>query len=1004
MTRYCVAASLLLSMVLHHAATGASRIVEAEKTAERMTLDGAFSETSWGTAAWQSGFFELRRTGVKVNAQTRVAVLCGDRALYIGVIAEDPSASSLVAKVTEDDRRVFDDDSIEIFLNPHAYQDERYFWLCFNSIGTRSDGKGIQAGAAMDLSWSAPWKVATAVSGDRWAAEVEIPFYILEIDDRVDGTWRFNVGRNHRSGGKTIHSTLNPLEGGFQNAPGFGFLAGLDRSSLSAFAWDVGRPAFAFAPKGERMRVEVNVPVKNKSGAARELVAEGYLISPEERIAVDEFAFHLDVSGEKEVHLANYLVSEAGDYEFMFNLRDRRNMKTVHLSTSECQVSFVPMVVEIVKPAYRDTIYATAPLDEVEVRIRLREEPTALRDRRLNVVLQARNGALMGEEKLSDIEKDAVSVTFPAQGLAEGQYDIVVTLSNKVGEQIARIEKTITKRGRSEGDEVVCDPVTGRVILVNGKPFMPIGWGALNPTQMQAAAAAGYNCIFHYYPSAPPESDAGEYVKLRLDTAVRYGLKTTQYAHPSYAFLRHLGRVRASGLNEEQKQRITEGVEAYKDHQGLFAWYLSDEPECHEESPVMLKALKGLVSELDPYHPTLIVNNSPQGHHTYKDGADIYAPDVYSFHKKDRFDYDFTRERVVASLDAAYEATQGRKPIWIIFEAFNSAATGTNFEDMRGLTFEEYRVLVHLAITHRANGFFLYKADSPYTEYPELKIGWEQCLVPTLQYLSQVILFGTEKPLKVSSDTGKVHALLKEHKGELYLVAANAAATPAQATFQTADGLEGKTLKLVGEAGEIKCDRNGFDHMFDAYEAHVYTTLQTPAPLTDLEAVRATIREAVAALRKAGNLAYADPLRKSAVVTAASSTNNQLDCHLVTDGMTGGLSYWQDRTRNEFPDWVEVKLAERQQINKVIVYTPNLKDYDLQYEDGDDWKTLDKVVGNTKTTITHRFEPVAAERIRLLIHAVNPPPPYTVDGLTLDYVTQSLGGFSKVHEVEVYCE
>jgi len=1003
-TRLTLTATLILCTLNAGPALAEARVVNAERLTENIALDGVFRESAWEKAKWESGFFELRRVNVRAKAQTKVAVLYGARSLYVGVIAEDPTAANIVANISEDERNVFNDDSIELFINPHAYQDDRYFWFCFNSLGARADGKGLDGGSAVDRSWDGVWKVAARVGSDRWTAEVEIPFYVLELDDSVEGTWRFNVARNHRSGGATIYSTLNPLERGFQDPAHFGLLAGLDEDVLAPFAFELGRPSFKFQPQGERTQVRATMLVKNESGTARSLVAEGYLISPSEAVAVDESPFEIGDSEEKEVRLTNYLLSEAGRYRFMFNLRDRTDMRTVALRTHECEVSSVPVVVEIVKPAYRDTIYATAPLSEVEVRIRLRESPSLLRERRLVVALERGGGERIAERTISEPERSELHVSFPAEDLAEGEYVVAVTLLDKAGKDLFGVDKPFRKLPRAAGDEVVCDPVTGRVVLVNGRPFMPVGWAALNPTQMKAATRAGFNSIFHYYPSSPPGTDEAAYVDLRLDTAAKYGLKTTQYAYPDYQFVRAIARSpRTRALTDQQKERIRKAVENYRDHPGLFAWYLADEPESSETNPTLLREVKRLVADCDPYHPTFIVNNSPFGHHTYKECADIFAPDVYSFHRKGKFDYDFTRERVVASLDAAFEATRGRKPVWVIFEAFNAAATGTNFADARGLTFEEYRVLVHLAIIHRANGFFFYKADSPYAEYPELKIGLEKFLVPMLRSLAPVILFGNDRQLKVSSSTGKVHALLLGHQGDLYLFAANAAAEPADVTFEAED-LRGKVLRIIGERGEVRCGQNAFERTFAGHEAHVYTTLGEKVLSIDLEEVRAAIGNAVAALRKKGNLAYADPLRPSAVVTNASSIDGQHDCHLVTDGMTGGQSYWQDRTRHEFPDWIEVRLAKRQTIARVIVYTPNLRDYELQCYDGDSWETLDSVTGNVKTTVTHRFRPVPAERVRLLIHAVNPLPPYTVDGVTLEHVTRSIAGFSRVHEIEVYEE
>ena len=61
----------------------------------------------------------------------------------------------IVAEYRDHDARVYVDDSIELFVNPHACQNDTYFWFATNSLGTRAEGKGIQAGTMLDRTWDA---------------------------------------------------------------------------------------------------------------------------------------------------------------------------------------------------------------------------------------------------------------------------------------------------------------------------------------------------------------------------------------------------------------------------------------------------------------------------------------------------------------------------------------------------------------------------------------------------------------------------------------------------------------------------------------------------------------------------------------------------------------------------------------------------------------------------------------------------------------------------------
>ena len=182
-------------------AFGNTRTVVAVRATSPITLDGDFGETEWKKAKWQTGFVKATDPTAKAEAATRVAVVCGKNALYIGVLAHEPDMAKIVAKYRKHDTRVHSDDSVELFLNPHAYQNDKYFWFAVNSLGARAEGKGIQAGTMLDRTWDCGWKTAAAVGNDHWRVEVRIPFYALELDDKVTDVWRFNVTRNRKAGG-----------------------------------------------------------------------------------------------------------------------------------------------------------------------------------------------------------------------------------------------------------------------------------------------------------------------------------------------------------------------------------------------------------------------------------------------------------------------------------------------------------------------------------------------------------------------------------------------------------------------------------------------------------------------------------------------------------------------------------------------------------------------------------------------------------------------------------
>ena len=981
-------------------ASANTRTVEAVRSTGPIVLDGHFREPDWKKAQWETGFVKSTDPTAKADVPTEVTVLCGRDGLYVGVVAHEPNVPKIVAKYREHDARVYADDSIELFVNPHAYQNDTYFWFAVNSLGTRAEGKGIQAGTMLDRTWDCGWKAAATVGADQWRVEVMIPYYAIELDDQVSDVWRLNVTRNRKAGGGYPYWTLNPVSRGFHDSTSFGRLTGLDESALRPFAIRVGTPVFSTAPKLKHMQVTVRVPVRNLTGAKRTLLTEGYLISPDGRTYTDKFSCELAHQQERGIVLDRYLVPEPGTYTFVTNVRDPDTGKSRQVSKVKHEISFVPLVLRIRKPAYRNAIYATAPVDEIEAEVTISEDPGLLSQRRLALGLIGPDGAPVVRTRIDQVVTSPALVRLPAKGLGAGKYVLRATLADLDGKRIASVEQTLTKYPRAKGDEIICDPGTGRVVLVNGRPLMPIGQYQVNAQEMRAYRRRGYSAIGHFWAAGRGDDRMAQVTKLFLDTATKYDLRMQVYPYPDWKWMRKLPGVQQ--LSDAQWDDIRRAVNLHKDHPGLLTWYIADEPECHDKSPALMQKMYRFVAEADPYHIVSIVNNSPMGHHAYKDCADVYSPDVYMYHRKDKFDYDLTRERVVASLDEAYKATEGRKPIWVVIQIFDPSTFG-NWPTLRGPTFGELRASTYLAIVHHANGFFFYNNPNPYSEYPEVKIALEECIVPELRHFESVILLGAERPLTVRSATGKVHAMLKEHDGDTYLFAVSGSGPATTATFEIPGGIEGK-LNVIGEQREVSVIDRAFSDDFADYDARVYTTARAKAPMKTVTEIRAEISRALAALRKPGNLAYADPKITSPVKTAASSSARQFHSHLVTDGVTTGRNYWQDATRNEFPDWVEVELPQTETVSRTVVHTPNLSDYDVQVRVGAAWKVVDRIRGNTKSELTHRFAPVSTDCVRVVVHGAHPDPPYQAEGVTYEFVSAGGDRVSRVNEIEVYRE
>ena len=158
------------------AATGAPR------------LDGKLNDPAWKNVKPFSPFLIAGTlTPVAAPFQTEVKAVYRGRFLYFGIKCHDPSAPKLKALAKRHDGPVWQDDAIEIFINP---EDKGYYQLLVSHTGVRADlGYSATRGGGK-IGWNAEpdWSAKTAVGKGFWTAEVKVPF---------DALWKWKFAPTH---------------------------------------------------------------------------------------------------------------------------------------------------------------------------------------------------------------------------------------------------------------------------------------------------------------------------------------------------------------------------------------------------------------------------------------------------------------------------------------------------------------------------------------------------------------------------------------------------------------------------------------------------------------------------------------------------------------------------------------------------------------------------------------------------------------------------------------
>ena len=181
-------------------------------------LDGALDDPCWKTAGRIDDFAPHTRMPGTSVATTVLA--CADRdALYFGFDCTEPRTTDLKATAAERDGRLWEDDSVELFLDTNL--DLRtYYQIIVNSRGAIFDQDTGAPGLA-GPKWDGPVTAAARVRPDRWTAEVKLEFAGLRLAEAEGRMWGANFARSSFRGGRSLY-VWAPVKKNFGEPQHFG--------------------------------------------------------------------------------------------------------------------------------------------------------------------------------------------------------------------------------------------------------------------------------------------------------------------------------------------------------------------------------------------------------------------------------------------------------------------------------------------------------------------------------------------------------------------------------------------------------------------------------------------------------------------------------------------------------------------------------------------------------------------------------------------------------------
>jgi uncharacterized protein DUF5916 len=199
------------SAPLDYEAVRRTKVVEAIRISEPISLDGRLEEPAWRLAQPAADFIQQQpRPGEPATQRTEVRFLYDDKNLYIGITCYQSKDAPIVIGDITNDFNFGQSDALNIILD--TLHDRRSgFMFMTNPGGARRDGQTFNDGGGGNIDWDAVWDVKTSRFEEGWIAEFEIPFRTVRFTEAPTQEWGFNITRAVRRLNEQSHWSPVPI-------------------------------------------------------------------------------------------------------------------------------------------------------------------------------------------------------------------------------------------------------------------------------------------------------------------------------------------------------------------------------------------------------------------------------------------------------------------------------------------------------------------------------------------------------------------------------------------------------------------------------------------------------------------------------------------------------------------------------------------------------------------------------------------------------------------------
>lgn len=225
--------------------------------------------SQWRAAGATDTFFTLG-SGQRVPDAPLLRAAFDDRCLYLAVTVPLPTGARPKADARERDGQVWNDDAIEVFVDPAGLHQCEYQFIV-NAAGARADLRD------QDPTWNGDWEAVATVRPDGWTAVLAVPWVTVGLGAPADRTvLGLNVGWDRQTPAARPASWA-PLSGSFHQPARFGRLvlrrqgptvSLRQRAEAGAIVADVSPGAVGATPPEAILRVSSGATVVGTQSAS----------------------------------------------------------------------------------------------------------------------------------------------------------------------------------------------------------------------------------------------------------------------------------------------------------------------------------------------------------------------------------------------------------------------------------------------------------------------------------------------------------------------------------------------------------------------------------------------------------------------------------------------------------------------------------------------------------------------------------------------------------------